>query len=284
MAAYYESTFRSSDDSWKRAGIFFHDISRSDLKEGDHIYAYRAGGIYSHHGIFTGESNSEAVIHFSNRLSESSQSSEEQSPYNDFSYGFDSQLGILPGNRQIKVALRFSDPSSQTSGGRSSNFAFGLDSNIGIYNGECNEAAIHFSIANMGLSSVVTGEKSSAMIHSCSLSDFLNGSDLRLVVYDATIISKLFKRQGTTHCFESREPERVVETANFYKNNPIAWEDYHLLFNNCETFAFYCKTGLKFNPASQLSTYKPVFSQIADVAEGITDIMFKIQRWTRRVN
>ena len=50
------------DDSSGRVGIF-HDISKEDLKPGDHIYCYRLGFIYSHHGIYIGEEDCE-VIHF----------------------------------------------------------------------------------------------------------------------------------------------------------------------------------------------------------------------------
>ncbi|GAV90699.1 LRAT domain-containing protein [Cephalotus follicularis] len=38
-------------------------IDKEDLKPGDHIYAYRVWGLYSHHGIYVGDGQ---VIHFSN--------------------------------------------------------------------------------------------------------------------------------------------------------------------------------------------------------------------------
>ena len=53
----------SREDSSSRVGIS-HDISKEDLKPGDHIYCYRAGFTYSHHGIYIGEADCE-VIHFS---------------------------------------------------------------------------------------------------------------------------------------------------------------------------------------------------------------------------
>ena len=52
------------DDSYSRVGIISHAISKEDLKPGDHIYCYRLGFIYSHHGIYIGEADCE-VIHFS---------------------------------------------------------------------------------------------------------------------------------------------------------------------------------------------------------------------------
>lgn len=51
------------NDSADRVGYIYHAVSREDLKPGDQIYAYRAGGIYNHHGIYIGEPSCE-VIHF----------------------------------------------------------------------------------------------------------------------------------------------------------------------------------------------------------------------------
>ena len=53
------------DDSKTRTGKLFHDVESWELKPGDHIYCYRLGGVYTHHGIYIGEKGRE-VIHFSN--------------------------------------------------------------------------------------------------------------------------------------------------------------------------------------------------------------------------
>ncbi|XP_010420321.1 PREDICTED: uncharacterized protein LOC104705923 [Camelina sativa] len=42
-------------------GLLSNQISRDDLKAGDHIYSWRNAYIYSHHGIYVGD---EKVIHF----------------------------------------------------------------------------------------------------------------------------------------------------------------------------------------------------------------------------
>ena len=56
------------DDSKERVGYYFHSISESHLKPGDHIYAYRKFGAYQHHGIYVGIENSEQkVVHFRKR-------------------------------------------------------------------------------------------------------------------------------------------------------------------------------------------------------------------------
>ncbi|KAL8150647.1 hypothetical protein V2J09_020455 [Rumex salicifolius] len=42
-------------------GILSNKISKESLKPGDHIYSWRHGYVYSHHGIYSGENR---VIHF----------------------------------------------------------------------------------------------------------------------------------------------------------------------------------------------------------------------------
>ncbi|XP_045822181.1 protein LEAD-SENSITIVE 1-like [Trifolium pratense] len=42
-------------------GMFSNKIDRKQLKPGDHIYSWRQGYLYAHHGIYVGE---EKVIHF----------------------------------------------------------------------------------------------------------------------------------------------------------------------------------------------------------------------------
>ena len=39
------------DDSKQRGGLLFRNVSKAELKPGDHIYAYRAKGLYAHHGL-----------------------------------------------------------------------------------------------------------------------------------------------------------------------------------------------------------------------------------------
>ncbi|KFK25860.1 hypothetical protein AALP_AA8G171700 [Arabis alpina] len=44
-----------------KIGLFSNQISRDDLKPGDHIYSWRTAFVYAHHGIYIGDGN---VIHF----------------------------------------------------------------------------------------------------------------------------------------------------------------------------------------------------------------------------
>ena len=42
-----------------------------------------------------------------------------------------------------------------------------------------------------------------------------------------------------------------MQTAQYYVLHPEEWEDYHVLWNNCEHFAVFCKTGKKFDHVSR---------------------------------
>ena len=53
------------DDSSDRVRFFSHNVQPEDLKVGDHIYVYRRGSLYQHHGIYTGTEGDSEVIHFS---------------------------------------------------------------------------------------------------------------------------------------------------------------------------------------------------------------------------
>ncbi|KAL6859383.1 hypothetical protein ACP4OV_017642 [Aristida adscensionis] len=45
-------------------GLLSHRVERSEVKPGDHIYTWRAGYAYSHHGIYVGGSK---VVHFTRK-------------------------------------------------------------------------------------------------------------------------------------------------------------------------------------------------------------------------
>lgn len=137
-----------------------HLVERSQLRPGDHIYTWRALGIYSHHGIYTGKKGRK-VIHFTG-------------------------------------------------------------------------------------DQAVLKSKSSARIRASSLEEFLEGGSLHMAVYGHTKeLLYYMKRSGTCYSDESDLPEKVVKRAETYLDDPDKWDDYNLFFNNCESFAVYCKTGKK---------------------------------------
>ena len=151
----YAQVATSDDDSKQRAGLLFHNVSKAELKPGDHIYAYRAKGLYAHHGIYIGEQGME-VINFSGNK--------------------------IAGNASMKV-------------------------------------------------------------QSCTLEEFQgSASCVRLVAYNVSSFASFVKRSLTTHQYKSRPANAVVEEAKYFLRNPDRYGRYNLLFNNCESFAIYCKT------------------------------------------
>jgi hypothetical protein len=155
------------DDSASRAhkdGKLDHKVKRCNLKIGDHIYVYRWGYCYTHHGIYVGP-------------------------------GFD--------------------------------------------HGE----VIHFS----SRSCCTMGGKSNATILSSSLDEFLLGeeSELRLVIYNASGLQYFATRGETMNSRKSKTAREVIHTAKYYLKNPSKWEKYNLRENNCESFATFCKVGIK---------------------------------------
>ena len=87
--------------------------------------------------------------------------------------------------------------------------------------------------------------KSTARVRESTLDEFLDGNQLRLVAYGVKSSTREIKRKGTCHVRSSRSVEKILETAEYYLQNPHQWDSYHLINNNCEHFAYYCKTGIK---------------------------------------
>ena len=50
---------------------------------------------------------------------------------------------------------------------------------------------------------------------------------------------------GVSHRSQSDSVEDVIKRAEYYLSNPDNWENYHLLFNSCGSYAVYCKTKWK---------------------------------------
>ncbi|CAF2345148.1 unnamed protein product [Brassica napus] len=91
---------------------------------------------------------------------------------------------------------------------------------------------------NCGDQSILDG-----VISSC-LDCFLAGGSLYLFQYDvskAILVAK--QRGGTCTTATSDPPEEVVHRARYLLSGN-GFGEYHLLDNNCEDFAIYCKTGL----------------------------------------
>lgn len=110
----------------------------------------------------------------------------------------------------------------------------------GIYVGRKDCEVIHFS-------GTQNKDKSEAQVRKCTLQEFCDGDQLCLVAYSYSCLLSAFKRGDACHVFKCDTSESVIERAQHYLNRPDLWGEYHLLFNNCETFAIYCKTEKKYS-------------------------------------
>ncbi|KAL0887787.1 hypothetical protein Bca101_011770 [Brassica carinata] len=201
-------------------GLFSNKITRDELKAGDHIYSWRAY-IYSHHGsISFSLSLSLSYRHF--RLV-------SIAIFSFFFSGFYACdfVGIYVGDGKVIHFTRRG----------------GLEIGTGTYL----DTIIQVSVPrhggdnpcpNCGDQSILDG-----VISSC-LDCFLAGGNLYLYQYDvskAILVAK--QRGGTCTTAPSDPPEEVVHRARYLLSGN-GFGEYHLLDNNCEDFAIYCKTGL----------------------------------------
>ena len=127
--------------------------------------------------------------------------------------------------------------------------ALGTYSHHGIYTGKPGREVIHFTgdgNNSLNLMRSKSAKRGGFGIRICgsSLDEFLADGTLRLVAYghEENIIYKL-KRPGTCHATKSQPADQVVMAAEFYLDHPDDWPNYNVFFNNCESFAVYCKTG-----------------------------------------
>ena len=81
-------------------------------------------------------------------------------------------------------------------------------------------------------------------IRSTTLDKFRNGDEVRLVAYNADIVKKAFTLfRAACHIVKAMPPLETVKLGKYFCDHPEEWRSYHLIDNNCETFACFCKTG-----------------------------------------
>ncbi|CAN6869877.1 unnamed protein product, partial [Brassica oleracea] len=189
-----------------------------ELKAGDHIYSWRSY-IYSHHGSISFTLSLSLIHIFAYSRSRS------LAPFSGF-YAFHF-IGIYVGAGKVIHFTRRG----------------GLEIGTGTYLDKIIEISVprhggDNPCPNCGGQSTLDG-----VISSC-LDCFLAGGNLYLFQYDvskAILVAK--QRGGTCTTAPSDPPEEVVHRARY-----LLWGngfgEYHLLDNNCEDFAIYCKTGL----------------------------------------
>ena len=86
-------------------------------------------------------------------------------------------------------------------------------------------------------------KKSDAKVRTCTLDEFFDGGQLRLVAYGVSYLTRFIKISGTCHSSDCRTAEHVLKTVLFYNADATeTWGEYDLLVNNCEHFSYYCKT------------------------------------------
>ena len=135
-------------------------------------------------------------------------------------------------------------------------------SHHGIYIGKADCEVIHFSVGDDG------NLKSAALIRKCTIKEFQDGSELRLVAYGTSTATKVCKRAESCHTYKADPPSKVIERAERYLRNPTLFGEYNLLTNNSEHFAFYCKTGETINVAGQGPLrYVSLVQHMTDVLE-----------------
>lgn len=164
MAVVRRNGSKQEDDSYKRGGYFSNAVGENGLKRGDHIYVYRGGYTYTHHGIYVGDRLCE-VIHFST---------------------------VCQGQTCGKVQLT---------------------------------------------------DKLVAKVQKTSLEEFCGKDSVRLITYGCRRWLKPFWNGKSGFVPKSRPAEQVIRVAKYYLENPNEWKKYHVEKNNCNHFAYYCKTG-----------------------------------------
>ncbi|PWA67928.1 hypothetical protein CTI12_AA311450 [Artemisia annua] len=205
-------------------GYFSHRVDRSDIKEGDHIYTWRNGFLYSHHGIYVGE---QKVVHFIGQDKASFGSGFRWNSSSRFSSSHSSLSAFLNSNSGCSLSKSVENTSGSS---RTSLGSFCSSSNP-------SRPALCLGLPECGFQQPGTG-----VLISC-LNCFLDTGSLyrfQYGVWKITYVSKL--RGGTCTTAESDPPEEVIDRALYLFHNGFG--RYDVVKNNCEDFALYCKTGL----------------------------------------
>ncbi|CAI5952774.1 unnamed protein product [Closterium sp. NIES-64] len=172
------------------AGGLWHpeEVRRDELKAGDHIFSWRIGMSYSHHGVYVG---ADEVIHFTRQ-----------------------QADEIGSNALLDYAASVSPALQRTT----------------TTSGEGSEPC----------RACGTEGSSHGVISSC-LRCFLHGGALFRFDYGVSVGSFCLQmRGGTCSMAVPDAPHAVVQRARLLLKEGFG--RYHVLDNNCEDFAVYCKT------------------------------------------
>ncbi|GJP78300.1 hypothetical protein CLOP_g14575 [Closterium sp. NIES-67] len=174
------------------------EVRREELKAGDHIFSWRIGMSYSHHGVYVG---ADEVIHFTRQ-----------------------QADEVGSNALIDYAASISPALQRTSTAAAPGVAAAGPGGSGP--APCRACG--------------TEDSSHGVILSC-LRCFMHGGGLYRFDYGVSVGGFCLQmRGGTCSMAVSDPPHAVVQRARLLLREGFG--RYHVLDNNCEDFAVYCKT------------------------------------------
>ncbi|KAF4404222.1 hypothetical protein G4B88_014678 [Cannabis sativa] len=87
-------------------------------------------------------------------------------------------------------------------------------------------------------------DEGKGVVKSC-VECFLDDHRLFRFEYNVGISERILKKSGTCSVASSDMAKKVTERAKDMLNSDNQFGEYHLIDNNCESFAFYCTTGLR---------------------------------------
>ncbi|CAI5462012.1 unnamed protein product [Closterium sp. Yama58-4] len=188
------------------AGWLWHpaEVRRDELKAGDHIFSWRIGMSYSHHGVYVG---ADEVIHFTRQQADEIGSN-----------------ALLDYAASVSPALQRTSTIPPNTADAAGVAAAGPGGGAG--SAPCRACG--------------TEDSSHGVISSC-LRCFLHGGRLFRFDYAVSVGSFCLQmRGGTCSMAEPDPPHAVVQRARLLLKEGFG--RYHVLDNNCEDFAVFCKT------------------------------------------
>jgi len=131
-------TFLQAENAIKRDQVkraWRHSVTANDLRPGDHIYTWRKGGIYAHHGIYIGN---DQVIHFlpteaATQLGEHALRGVRAYLDNQLPTFIDEGIGALQNLSQQLARIQQTDIETFLHGGDLCRVKYGDDGKIGLY-------------------------------------------------------------------------------------------------------------------------------------------------------
>nr|XP_043628684.1 protein LEAD-SENSITIVE 1-like [Erigeron canadensis] len=198
-----------------------HRLDPNEMKAGDHIYTWRTAYSYAHHGIYVGENK---VVHFT-------------APENDKSglgWNMPSSYSYLSASCLTSLGPEFPHPKNGENDSSSLNLS-SCSRCLSLTDQNLQASCLNFPDCGFKLAD-------SGVVISC-LNCFTGTGNLYRYRYGVKKVEYFSKiRGGTCTIAQSDPPHEVIHRAMYLLQNNI-FGGYHVVRNNCEDFALYCKTG-----------------------------------------